>query len=353
MVQGRLHASRIDADALWAFRPAGRPMPAVVGPAPSPAPAGSDTAPRRLFSDQALPFAVLQAAEANLGLKIDELVQGGVSYRDVAGQVALHDGALRVAPFTATTPGGPMQLSLAIDAAKPAPPVALSLSVPALALAPFLEAFHLPPYAQGNLRLDADLHGTGRSPHQLAATLDGSVGLSMENAQIDSRLLGDALKGLEMLKNGKAGLTALRCLAVRLDALNGAGTLRALLLDTAPARLSGSGGLNLGDETLDVRLQTTVRMGATGISAPLDVRGTFLGPKVKVDTSMPAGTPANAPFGIVIGKLGLDQRVPGGGDSCAHDLAIARGEAPPADAGAPAPTQKPPKPADLLRQLLR
>ncbi len=245
-------------------------------------------------------------------MAIGELVAGGVTYRDLSGQIALHDAALRIPSLTATIPGGKVRLSLTVDAGKPAPPVALNLSAPSLALAPFLAAFALPSYAQGDLRMDADLHGTGRSPHQLAATLDGSIGLSMENAQIDSQRLGEALKGLEILKNGKSGYTALRCLAVRMDAHNGAGTLRALLLDTAPMRLSGSGGLNLGEETLNVRLQTTVRVGGTGIAAPLDIGGTFLEPKVKVDAALPApGAAANAPFGIVIGKLGLDQLVAG------------------------------------------
>lgn len=366
LVQGTLHAVRIDADALRAAwpaevgaavaAPASKPTPPSAPPSASP----SRPSPRRLIPDHELSLDFLRAADADLTVTIGELVAGGVTYRDLAGQIALHNAALRIPSLTATIPGGKVKLSLTVDAGKPAPPVALNVSAPSLALAPFLAAFALPSYAQGDLRMDADLHGTGRSPHQLAATLDGSIGLSMENAQIDSRRLGEAMKGLEILKsvNGKSGFTALRCLAVRMDARNGAGTLRALLLDTAPVRLSGSGTLNLGEETLDVRLQTTVRMGGTGIAAPLDVGGTFLAPKVKVDAALPApGAAAKAPFGIVIGKLGLDQLVAGDtGESCGRDLAIARGEKPPPEAATPAPTQpagKLPKPADLLRQLLR
>ncbi len=358
LVQGTLHAARIDTAALRAAGPAeGATAAPVSVPAPGPAPPSAPP-PKRLIPDRELALDALRAVNADLGVTIGELLAGGVAYRDLSGKIALHDGVLRIPSLVATIPGGPVKLSLAVDAGKPAPPVALNLSAPSLALAPLLAAYALPAYAQGNMRVDADLRGTGRSPHQLAATLDGSIGLSMENAQIDSQRLGEALKGLELLKTGKSGFTALRCLAVRMDAHNGAGTLRALLLDTALVRLSGSGGLNLGEETLNVRLQTTVRVGGTGIAAPLDVGGTFLDPKVKVDAALPApGAAANAPFGIVIGKLGLDQLVAGNtGESCARDLAIARGEKPPPEAAVPAPAQpaaKPPKPADLLRQLLR
>ncbi len=373
LLQGTLHAARIDGDALRAARPvpapASAPAPAstaAAAPAPPPAPS-----PKRFIPDQELPFDLLHALDADLTVAIGELVQGGVTYRDLAGHVVLAGAVLRLDPFTATVPGGPVRLSLTVDAAKPAPPVALTLSAPSIGLAPFLTAFSLPRYAQGNLRVDADVHGTGRSPHQIAATLDGSIGLSMENAQVDARSLGDVLNALEPLKNSRSGFTELRCLAARMDARNGAGTLRALLLDTAPASVSGSGGLNLGEETLALRLQTTIRMGATGIGAPLDVGGTFLAPKVKIDAAAPlgalAGAAANAggntPFGIVIGRLGLNQLVPGAsGESCAHELAIARGDTPPpAAAPAPAapaepsaqPAAKAPKPADLLRQLLR
>ena len=375
LLQGSLHMARLDTSVLRSAHVVA-PIPAAAGASPPPAPsAPSRPAPKRLIPDQELPLGFLHAVDADLTITIGELVQDRLTLRDVAGKVALHKAALHLAPLTATIPGGPVKLTLSVDAAQPAAPVALTLSAPSLALGPLLAAFAQPAYAQGNLRMDADLHGTGRSPHQLAATLDGSIGLSMENAQIDSRILGNTLKGLDLLKNGQSGFTALRCLAARMDAHHGAGTLRALLLDTLPARLSGSGGLNLGDETLDVRLQTTIRVGPTGISAPLDIRGTFLSPQVKVDTAMPApgglpGAGVNAPFGIVIGKLGLDQLVSGGtGNSCAHELAIARGETPspePAAQGSvqqpsPSPLQlapsqpgvKPPKPADLLRQLLR
>lgn len=357
LFQGTLHATRIDADALSAAKPA-----ATSPQSASPVAAGTlqpappqNLSPKRLIPDGDLPLAFLHEADADLTLSINELIEGGIAYRDIAGQIALHNGALRIAPFAATTSGGPVKFTLAVDAAQAAPPVALTLSAPAFALAPFLAALVLPPYGQGNLWVDADFKATGRSPHQLAATLDGSIGLAMENAQIDSRLLGDAWKSLDLLKNGKPGLTAISCLAVRMDAHNGVGTLRALLLDTAPARLSGSGSLNLGEETLDLRLQTTIRMGSTGIAAPLDIRGTFLAPKVKVDTAMPAGGALpNAPFGIVIGRLGGDRPVTG--ETCSHDLAIARGETPPPETIPPpsaTPGVKPPKPADLLRQLLR
>ena len=370
-IKGSLHAARIDVDALRALLPvAGSAQPGGGGPAPAPKPQPS---PQRLFSDQDIPLGFLQGFDADLAVTIAALIQGGVTYRDLAGQIAVHKAALRIAPFTVTVPGGPVKFTLAIDAGQPTPPVALTLSAPSVALARFLAAFALPAYAQGNLWVNADLHGTGHSLHQIAATLDGSLGLSMENAQIDSHLLGQALNVLETLKNAKSGFTVMRCLAVRLNARNGNGTLGALLLDTAPVRVSGRGGLDLDKETLAIRLHAAVRVGDAGIAAPLDLRGTFLAPKLSIDPTAPvaiAGGVAAAPFGIVIGqlggKLGLDKlglNQPGEGESCPQAVAIAHGETPaspppaaPPSTPAPAPAErsaKPPNPADLLRQFFR
>lgn len=375
LLHGKLQVARIDADALLAAAPIGSPPAGSAtsptqGPSPDPGAATPAPEPPRLIPDREWPLGMLRVADADLTLAIGEVIRGGIVYRDIAGHVLLRSGALRLDPFSAILPGGPAQFTLSVDAAKPTPPVAITISAPSLSLAPLLTAFRLPSYGQGNLWVNADLRGVGRSAHQLAATLDGSIGLSMENAQIDAKVLGDLLKGLNVLGNGKAGLIALRCLAVRMEARNGAATLRTLLLDTAPAHISGSGGLNLGQETLAIRAQTTIRMGDTAIAAPIEIGGTFLAPRLKVDTAAPlaglaAGAAGNNPFGIIIGRLGLDQFAPGAtGQSCANGLAIAHGETPPPEPaagpqgqspGAPPaqPAIKPPNPADLLRQLFR
>ena len=83
------------------------------------------------------------------------------------------------------------------------------LHAPGLALKTILAAVHEPSFATGNLEVYADLHGAGDSPHAIAASLDGSLGLAMAGGTIDNRLLGsllgkvmDTLNALDLVGKG-------------------------------------------------------------------------------------------------------------------------------------------------------
>ena len=90
------------------------------------------------------------------------------------------------------------------------------LHAPGLALKTVLAAAHEPAFASGNLEVYADLRGVGETPHALAASLDGTMGLAMAGGTIDNRLLGsllgkvmDTLNALDLV--GKGGTSELRC----------------------------------------------------------------------------------------------------------------------------------------------
>jgi AsmA protein len=218
----------------------------------------------------------------------------------------------------------------------------------------------VPDGVHGTMDVRADLHGTGMTPHALAASLDGNAGLALANGEIDSRLLVWLLSrvapeaGLLDIAD-KAPRSALRCVALRADASHGVVDLHALLLDTAPLRLTGSGTVDLGQETLSLRLQPLARIGSSGFSMPVDVRGNFRAPRAAVDTTG-AGKSLG---GIVIGALGADRLIAGAGqtDGCAEQLKLARfGDPGPVPAALPA--QEAGKPTssnlnNLLKQLLR
>jgi uncharacterized protein involved in outer membrane biogenesis len=360
VVHGQLHSAKIDGDALVKALsvPAVSTAPGAVAASP---PLTVAAAPKseKMFSDKELPLAALLSLDADVTLAVDQWLQGGVSYSQIAGHAVLKDGNLRLDPFAVTVPGGPVQLTLSVDAAQPQPPVSLLVHAPALSLQPVLAAFRLPAYAQGQAELTADLRAAGRSPHAIASSLDGSVALTAENARVDPALLGELLRQKELAKLA-GGLTALRCLAVRAEAKEGVFDVRTLLIDTAPLRVTGTGTVNLATEALALRLLATARLGGAGLFAPVDVGGTLPAPTIAVGKMEGAPTSAkgSSQFALVIGRLGLDRMVAGTaanqGPNCEQALAIARGAlppaAPPADA---APAGKPPKPADLLRQLLR
>ncbi len=280
--------------------------------------------------------------------------------------------------LAADLPAGHMTGSVTVDATQAAPPVRIQLHAPGLALKTLLAMTGQPPMATGNLEVYADLSGVGASPHAIASTLDGSLGLAVAGGTLDNRvmgsLLGRVLEAINLLDLvGKGGTSELRCFATRVRANHGVATIDPLALSSTLLTMSGSGSANLGSETLDMGLKPQVRAAATTLEIPVNVSGPMRAPSVAVNklgaAEANAGTVAGAlagnatALGIVGGLLGADKAigVAGGGDICPAALAAARGQAAPAQASTPqqkAPKQAPSapslsNPADALKGLFR
>lgn len=363
-----LSSDRIDADALQAAQDQAAAEP----PGSQAAKPLAKPADRRLFSDQPLPFDLLNKADADLTLAVGTLHSGGADYRNLKTHAVLKNGALAVDPLVGDLPAGHLQGTVSADASRPAPPVHLTLHAPGLSLRSVLQAAHVPSVANGNLEVYADLRGAGVSPHAIAASLDGNLGLALAGGTIDNRLLGsllgkvmDSLNALDLV--GKGGTSELRCFAVHAAAQNGQARIEPLVLASSLLTMTGSGSVNLGAETLALQLRPQARIGGTGLVIPLEVSGSIRNPSVGVNrlgaAESNAGTVAGAvigsatPLGIVGGLLGADKVLDGKpGDVCAPALASARGQRVAESSSAPSarPAQPSrPDPAAALRNLFR
>jgi AsmA protein len=345
-------------------------MPAAPTSAPPPPSAPNQSPPtrrernERLLSDQPIPFDLLRTIDANVTLAIADLHGGGADYKSIATHAVVKDGKLAIDPFAADMPGGRLSGSASVDATQPAPPVHVALRAPGLALKSILAAAHEPSFANGNLEIYADLRGAGDSPHAIAASLDGSLGIAIAGGTIDNRLLGsllgkvlDTMNALNLV--GKGGDTQLKCFGLRMDARHGVGTIKPMALSSSLLTMTGGGTINLGQETLSLELLPQARIAGTSVVIPVEVAGPIRDPAIKVNklgaAEQNAGTVAGAvvgnatPLGIVGGLLGGDKLLTGSTDICTPALASARGqamaEAPPASPQSAAPKPAAPKPA--------
>jgi hypothetical protein len=125
---------------------------------------------------------------------------------------------------------------------------------------------------------------------------------------------------------------------MRATATGGIAVLKPLRLDAGRFGLSGTGQVDLRDETPDLHLRAMVQLGGAEAEVPLRITGTLASPKVQAEA-------VGGRFGLTIaGKAE---------DDCGPALADARGGQP---GPMPAPLPKPARaerPADLLRSLLR
>jgi AsmA protein len=364
----KLQSKRVDVDALQAaidHMPPQPPPPAGAHP-PSPPPKREG----RLFSDQPIPFDLLRIVDADLTLAIADLHGGGADYKAIDTHAVVTGGKLTVNPFAADLPGGHLTGSVSADATQTAPPVQIVLHAPGLALTTVLEAAHEPSFATGNLEVYANLRGSGNTPHAIAATLDGSLGLAIAGGTIDNRLLGSVLGKVMNTLNaldlvGKGGDSTLRCFGLRMDAAHGVGSIKPLALSSSLLTMTGTGTVNLGGETLAMTLAPQARIAGTGVVIPISVDGPIRDPAIKVNelgaAERNAGSVAGAiignatPLGIVGGLLGGDKLRGDNTDICPAALAAARGQALPAPGSKPAAPSKPdaPNPGTLLKNLFR
>ena len=379
-VAGTLNAKRVDADGLRAI------VERLIGPPPAEVPVGKQAAAEptverrtrsdRIFPDTPFPLAPLRDGDADLHLSVGTYVTGGQTYRAINARVVLQGGKLTIDPMTGDLPQGHLEGSVNVDAIQTSPPVHVRLRAPGLALRPLLETLRQPPIASGNLEVYADLNGVGASPHALASTVSGTLGLAVPGGSIDNRLLGSILgqvmnqiNALDLV--GRGGSTELRCFGTRLDMAQGIATVRVLDLSSALATVTGTGTLNLGAETMDLMLRPETRIGGTTLVIPVRLEGPMRKPTARVNEVRSltdnAGTVAGAiignatPLGAIGGLLGADRILGGGGDACPAALAAARGQAAPADSRgsgvAPATPRIPipnlSDPARTLRNLFR
>lgn len=372
-VTADLTSNRIDLDALAAA------SARLHGAAPAGGHGASNSAApgtnsHGIIPDTPLPIDELRVLNSDVMLAVAALRAGKVDYRNLKLHATDKQGQLTVEPIEFDAPGGHIAAKLTANANASPPPVGLTLRAPSLALQPLLSAMGKPGYASGNAEIRADVSGRGATPRAIAASLDGGIGVAVADGEIDAQLLRSLTSWLfartELARFApRAGSGKLNCFAARLDTTNGIGTFRALLLDTNVLAMNGSGQLNLGTETIDMRLRPSAGVGGTNITVPLKVSGTFAAPSVQPDAAAAlidnAGSAAKMALGASTGGIGLIiGSVIGSktaGNDCAGALALARFSAAPAEAPSPpgngasaVPAQpKPSSPAGLLKKLFQ
>lgn len=300
-VSGRLASNRINADAVRPPRPAGAPaQPA----APAPA-ARSDG---RMIPDTPLPLDILKQIEADLRWTIGEFTFQGDTLKDVVLELAVQNGQAQLRELTATSPGRRVQLRATADVNQDPPAVGLAVRSDQLDAPALFQSLGVPNHATGGkVDLDLDVRGRGRSPRQIAATLNGYFGLALTT--LTSRgtgpdtLLGRALQQLQQAVPAGGVLLSrdieIACVAVRFDAQDGIMHNRALLVDSSLGKVGGGGDIRLTNETLALRLNTDLNLGILHVRAPVPVSGTFAAPQFDY-----GAVAAGAATGVVTGAAG-------------------------------------------------
>ena len=299
------HLLRLDLDALAA---AALPPPATPATPLPPAPATPPPSPQSratVIPDSLLPISQLPEVDADLAFAAATIRYHGVDLTGLTTHARLSHQRLDLSPLTAQLAGTPIDASLTLDTSRPAAPrIDLTLAAPGANAAAVAGLLGIPGQIAGTLDLNAALAGTGNTPHALASSLEGYLGIALTGASIDNALLTRALAlitpasrlGIALPPDGR---TTVACFATRLDARQGVAIPRAWLLTTSRLHLAAAGAIDLRDETFALRLRPVLILGPTSVAVPSRADGPWRDPHLGIEPASAAASAATLATSLI------------------------------------------------------
>jgi uncharacterized protein involved in outer membrane biogenesis len=253
-------------------------------------------AQKYVFTEDPLPFDGLKAADAEIELNAKRLVlPSGLVFTDLNVSLSLQGGKLAVEPFSAGFSGGTLAGSMSLDAGKKTPPLTVKLNADGIDYGALLKSLDVTDGITGSLDAEVDLRSAGASLRAIAAGLDGRIEVTGGTGSISHGLVQAAGAGVTQMMSGwTEGSSDLRlnCIVVRLPIAGGVASSEVILLDTASATVGGEGGVDLRDETLDLKVTPQAKeTSLLSLAVPFLIQGTLTKPQVLPD---PVGTAVGA-----------------------------------------------------------
>jgi hypothetical protein len=249
---------------------------------------GKTRRPDKVLPADPLPLDSLRLAEADIKIAFAEVVTRRIVLHELSAVIQLAKGHLTVKPMTVTAAGSPISLSAAINAAGKIPTVAFNMAAPKLDLGRLLVETKTTELLQGSGSLKVTLAGRGTSVAAIAGSLNGSTNLLMNEGKMKTEALDLAVGGLSalvgMMSSGKKSeWTVLNCVASRFDIKKGIATSKVLLADTEYSTVVGEGSLDLGKETLAMKVSPQSKSATLNLAVPIKIGGTFAAPTFRPD----------------------------------------------------------------------
>jgi uncharacterized protein involved in outer membrane biogenesis len=301
--------------------------------APGPASAGGAATGGRMFSDDPLPFDLLNTSDGEVRYHAAKILAKGTTVGDLKMNAVWRNGEFSLKPLTGDLTGGKFAVEMGAKAG--AHSMAGKIDVKGVELGTLLQQTGTSDMLRrGKTSFTLDFRGEGRSMRALMASLDGVSTMHVDEGALESRfinLLGaDVVRVLSPLQDG-GPQTSLNCVVSRFEIKDGVATPKVMFVDTGKMTISGDGNINLGTEQLALMLTPRPKQASlVSLAIPIRVGGTLAAPSFAPDTGAAlrgaagaaAGTVLLGPAGVIVPFLSGGQ---GGAsaDLCGQALAQA------------------------------
>ena len=265
----------------------------------------SSGAPGRLLPDAPLNVDRLRVMDGTLRYKAARVKRNELDVRQVDIGAELKRGILDLDPVAFTFNRGELRGTARINATRDRPYSAIDFRLRGYPLESIIPARGGSPTVTGRALGRAQLEGPGASVHDFAASSKGTISLVVPQGRMRAafaELMGINLTaGLFKLLNDDDSTAEIRCAVADFTVSGGKATARTFVIDTTPVLAHGSGMIDLGAETMNLRIDgETKEARLVRLWAPILVQGPLTRPRVDVDRAEVA---AQVGLGAILGAL--------------------------------------------------
>ena len=293
LLAGRLTGTRLLLADLGPAVGARAPAATAATPTAADLPAGS-TRPGRVLPDRPFDLPALRAMNANVLVDIDTVDLGSgllEPVKPLRAHLVLADAVLALRDLDARTGQGRLTGNVQLDGRQSLALWTSDLRWSGVRLERWIHqarANNAAPYVSGNLSGQARVAGQGKSTAAILGSLRGTVRMQVQNGSISHLLVEaagiDLAQGLGMLIKGDDSLP-IHCMVADMVADQGLLRPRALVIDTSDSTLWMEGSVSLATEALELDVHVAPKdFSPLTLRTPIHLRGTFLAPRVSLDT---------------------------------------------------------------------
>lgn len=258
----------------------------------------------QLIPDRPLPLDILKSYNSEIHLKADTLLLPRLSLTEFRIDTTLEGGHLNIDTLQSKIGTGAINGRMEVQSQANPPLITAVLNADSIQLDEMVRGKDPAPKIKGNMNINLDISGSGKTYAELAADLSGKAGLEMSDGRLYNqymRLLGKNIFSalIDTLNpfDKKREYVDINCMVTRFEIEDGLAESMALVLDTPEVAIVGEGKINLKTEEIEIPLNTISKKNlgikdVAGINLslnkfvdPLQIDGTLSKPNVRVDVS--------------------------------------------------------------------
>jgi hypothetical protein len=253
---------------------------------------------RPLLPDTPIDLGNLRRTDSIFNYRVRNVDMGKLKLNTLVARVKVDHGVLTASPVSARFADGKMTGQWKFDGSRDLLATELSMDIDGLQLSQFGRR-EGQSSLDGLLRARVKLSGKGHSLHELAASADGTIVAILPHGEIRASLAelgGIDFHGLGLMLSGQKEMTTVRCAVAAFEAHDGTLKSKALVVDTEPVLITGTGTVDLHSEALDFQFRGHPKHIGLRLRTSLVVHGTLAQPEVglKAGSSIAQGGAAVA-----------------------------------------------------------